>query len=116
MLNLKAIAISAITTSVMLTSLSAMAAGDAKAGKKVFETNCAMCHGLKGKGDGAASAALNPKPRNFIEAKFKYGSDDASLAKTIANGKGPMPPWKAVLNKKQIDDVVAHIRTLKGKK
>ena len=94
----------------------AFAAGNAKEGKKIFEQNCAACHGLKGTGDGAAAAALNPKPRNFKEAKFKYGSTDADLHKTITNGKGSMPPWKAVLKPKQIDDVISYIRTLKGKK
>ncbi|MCE2944074.1 MAG: hypothetical protein LW828_05040, partial [Xanthomonadaceae bacterium] len=26
-----------------------------------------MCHGNEGKGDGAAGAGLNPKPRNLVE-------------------------------------------------
>lgn len=97
----------------LLFSTSAFAKGDAKAGKKIYDQNCALCHGAKGKGDGVGAAALNPKPRNFVEGKFKYGSKDADLAKLIKNGKGTMPPWKAVLNDKQVDDVVSYIRTLK---
>ena len=117
MLNRKTLLLTVVSGSIMLSGLSAMAGGkgDAKAGKKVFETNCATCHGLTGKGDGAVAAALNPKPRNFVEGKFKYGSDDASLHKTIANGKGVMPAWKAILKDKQIDDVIAYIRTFKKK-
>ena len=30
-------------------------------GKKVADVNCVSCHGAKGKGDGAAAVALNPK-------------------------------------------------------
>ena len=92
------------------------AKGDAGKGKTVFANNCATCHGVKGAGDGIAASSLNPKPANFAKGKFKYGSDDASLKKTIKNGKGSMPPWKAVLKPKQIDDVISYIRTLKGKK
>lgn len=117
MLNRKTLLLTVVSGSIMLSGLSAMAGGkgDAKAGKKVFETNCASCHGLTGKGDGAVASALNPKPRNFVEAKFKYGSDDASLFKTISAGKGVMPPWKGILSDKQINDVIAHVRTLKKK-
>lgn len=97
-----------------ITALSSTAfAGDAKNGKKVFEQNCASCHGIAGKGDGAAAAALNPKPANFAKAVFKYGSKDADLEKTIKNGKGVMPKWGGVIPDKNIKDVIAYIRTLK---
>lgn len=55
-------------------------------GKKVFSTNCAICHGAEGKGDGAAGAGLNPKPRNFVEGKWRYGGDSITLFKTLQNG------------------------------
>jgi high-affinity iron transporter len=34
-------------------------------GKRLFEQNCATCHGLKGDGKGAAGIALTPKPADF---------------------------------------------------
>ena len=33
-------------------------------GEKLAKVNCASCHGNKGKGDGPAAIALNPKPAN----------------------------------------------------
>lgn len=42
-------------------------------GAKVFATNCALCHGNEGKGDGSAGAGLNPKPRNLVEGKWTQG-------------------------------------------
>jgi mono/diheme cytochrome c family protein len=42
-------------------------------GAKLFQTNCALCHGNEGKGDGAAGAGLNPKPRNLVEGKWTQG-------------------------------------------
>jgi mono/diheme cytochrome c family protein len=55
-------------------------------GHKVFTTNCAMCHGNEGKGDGAAGAALNPKPRNLVEGKWTQGGGDIAHFKVLQNG------------------------------
>lgn len=55
-------------------------------GHKVFQTNCAMCHGAEGKGDGAAGAALNPKPRNLVEGKWTQGGGDIAHFKVLQNG------------------------------
>lgn len=55
-------------------------------GNKVFETNCSTCHGKEGKGDGVAGAALNPKPRNFVEGKWTQGEGMTSHFKAISNG------------------------------
>ncbi len=55
-------------------------------GSKVYSTNCAVCHGPKGEGDGPAGKALNPPPRNFVEGKWTVGGDSISLYKTIKDG------------------------------
>ena len=55
-------------------------------GRKVFVTNCAMCHGQEGKGDGPAGMSLNPRPRNFIEGKWKQGGRTQDLFKTLITG------------------------------
>lgn len=34
-------------------------------GKKLYEQNCATCHGPKGDGKGVVGAALKPPPRDF---------------------------------------------------
>lgn len=54
---------------------------------------CATCHGLAGAGDGAAAAALNPKPRDFVKGDFAYDTDgdgkkgtEADLFNVITNG------------------------------
>jgi high-affinity iron transporter len=36
-------------------------------GKKLYETNCASCHGAKGEGKGPAAAALTPHPVDFAQ-------------------------------------------------
>ena len=100
-------------------------AGDAAAGKPVFQANCSTCHGMTGKGDGPVGAALTPPPRDFAKGDFKYDTDgdgkagtDADLKAVItkgalAYGGSPlMAPWPT-LTAAQIDDVVAFIRSLK---
>ncbi|MBX2987830.1 MAG: cytochrome c [Bdellovibrionaceae bacterium] len=55
-------------------------------GKKLFQINCAMCHGNEGKGDGPAGAGLNPKPRNLVEGKWTHGSGLVSHYKVLSEG------------------------------
>jgi cytochrome c6 len=91
---------------------------DLVAGKKVFETYCVACHGAAGKGDGAAAAALNPKPRDFTDATYMKGRTDEQLIKVIteggaANNLSPlMAPWGGTLKPNEISDVLAYVRTL----
>jgi mono/diheme cytochrome c family protein len=55
-------------------------------GKELFAVNCATCHGPDGHGNGPASAALNPKPRNFHESYMRYGGGVARIVQTISTG------------------------------
>ncbi len=82
-------------------------------GEKVAKVNCVSCHGAKGKGDGAAAAALNPKPADWTSKKVQDESD-GSLFWKISNGRGAMPPWKH-LPENDRWAVVHFIRSLKGK-
>lgn len=82
-------------------------------GRKVFVTNCAMCHGQDGKGDGPAGASLNPKPRNFVEGKWKQGGSSADLYKTLVTGI----PGSSMVSFKSLPKVdrwslVAYIRSI----
>lgn len=45
---------------------------DASNGKVIFEKRCYYCHGLNGGGDGPVVPRLDPKPRNFRDAHFKF--------------------------------------------
>lgn len=58
------------------------------AGRELYETNgCIICHGLYGKGDGGARKILHVPPADLREtAKFKKGSTEAAIAKTLAEG------------------------------
>ncbi len=89
-------------------------AGSIARGKKLFETNCVVCHGPGGRGDGPAGAGLNPKPADLTEMAGEHS--DGDFAWKIANGRGPMPAWKSVLQENQIWDLVNFIQSLGDKK
>jgi mono/diheme cytochrome c family protein len=80
-------------------------------GEQVFKQRCALCHGPDGHGNGPGAAALNPKPRNYHDAKYMNSKTDAELLATIHNGKGAMPAWKAILSETQMKSVLMYERT-----
>ena len=82
-------------------------------GKKVAEVNCVSCHGLRGKGDGAAAVALNPKPADWTSAKVQAETDGEIFWK-ISTGRGAMPAWN-FLPEKDRWALVRYIRSLGGK-
>lgn len=63
--------------------------------KQLFESLCYTCHGLTGHGDGPGAAALQPKPRSFVDAAWQTSVTDEHIKKVIvyggaAVGKSPM--------------------------
>lgn len=54
--------------------------------ESLFQDNCATCHGLMGKGDGALSTQLNPGPTNFTDKGRASNRSVLGLFDAIANG------------------------------
>ena len=52
----------------------------------IWQQRCTTCHGATGKGDGAAAAALNPKPRDFSSATWQASVTDEHIEKVILEG------------------------------
>jgi len=98
-----------------------VAAADAAKGAQVFAMYCATCHGPAGAGDGPVGKTLQPPPRNFQVAEFKYGGTDQAIFEVITNGaasKGGSPlmaPWGAVVPEADRWALVKYIRSLKKK-
>jgi high-affinity iron transporter len=96
-------------------------AADAAKGAQVFKMYCETCHGPTGLGDGPVGKTLQPPPRNFQEAKFKYGDTDQAHFEVITNGaqsKGGSPmmaPWGAVIPEADRWALVKFIDSLKKK-
>ena len=104
-------------------SRAAAQAGDAGAGKAVYERKCAGCHGEKGDGKGPAAELLAPKPRDFTAGLYKIRSTankvptDQDLFRIITAGMPgtSMPAW-AVLPERDRRNVLAYIKTFAAEK
>jgi len=98
--------------SVRISHSAAAQAGNAADGQKLFETNCAKCHGPDGSGNTAIGKAVGAKDLRSPEAKKLT---DAEIYTQIDQGKGNMPPFGDSLGKAKVNDLVAYVREL-GKK
>lgn len=56
-------------------------------GKAIYETRCAFCHGVEGRGDGPAGAALKPAATNFTAAEWAKNTSAARVKDVITQGK-----------------------------
>ena len=98
-------------------------AGDANAGKAVYQVKCIGCHGEKGDGKGPAAELLVPQPRDFTSGIYKIRTtsgkapSDQDLFKVITDGMPgtSMPSW-AVLPEKERWNLVAYIKAFAADK
>jgi cytochrome c6 len=84
----------------------------AAAGKAVFGSHCAVCHGVDGKGNTTMGKQLNAADLNSA-AVHKMTSED--ITKVVSAGKGSMPAFADQLSSDEIADVVRYVHTF-GKK
>jgi cytochrome c oxidase cbb3-type subunit 3 len=78
-------------------------------GRNLFANNCAACHGSDGRGA--------PGFPNVTDTDWLWGGDPEMIEATIRDGRqGVMTPWIDVLGAKGVDDVVAHVMSLSGRK
>ncbi len=83
------------------------------AGAALFASNCAVCHGEGGHGDGPGAAGLEKQPADLTASHVQELSDGA-LFYIISHGRPdtPMPAWENILEEEQRWQVVNFLRTL----
>jgi mono/diheme cytochrome c family protein len=85
-------------------------------GRKIYEHNCAACHGAQGFGDGPAGRRLNPPPASLVGLGRMPMVGDGYLYWTVAEGGAPMgsamPPFKDVFKPNDIWKVILYLQTL----
>ena len=87
-------------------------AGNAEAGRKLFEQTCAKCHAPDGSGNTPIGKAVGAKDLRAAEAQKLT---DAQIYTQIDKGKGNMPPFGDTLNKANINDLIAYVHELTKK-
>jgi cytochrome c oxidase cbb3-type subunit III len=84
---------------------------DAATGTKVFAENCVACHGDNAKGNPELGAP------NLTDKIWLYGSDEATIIESIANGRaGVMPAWEGRLDPVTIKAMAVYVHSLGGGK
>ncbi|MBI4465214.1 MAG: cytochrome c [Acidobacteria bacterium] len=91
-------------------SVPLLAAGDAQAGKAVYDSKCKICHAAGGEGNAALAKTLKVEFKALGSKEVQAKSDD-DLKKQITEGTGKMEPVKG-LTDKQVQDIIAFVRSL----
>ena len=81
-------------------------------GRALFQQNCAICHGPKGLGDGAAAQTLNPKPFNLQIHVPQHAPGE--IYYWIGEGIPftAMPAWKDKLTETERWEIVSYLQAL----
>jgi mono/diheme cytochrome c family protein len=85
-----------------------------KRGKHVYETQCSMCHGDAGVGDGDVAKDMNAKPPDFTNAATLKSLTDGELFAIIGSGSGVMPGQGERMKDYHKWDVINYLRSLSG--
>ena len=96
-------------------------AASAANGEKLYQQNCAVCHGDKGQGrggpmgwfTGGGGETTDLIGNQLNNQTFLAMASDEYLAGTIKKGRPgrPMPGWEDQLSDSQIEDIIAFLRT-----
>ncbi len=89
------------------------------AGAKLFQRNCAVCHGETGDGKGPWQDILTTQPGNFTDASRMAEHTDGELFWKISTGRELMPAFEKKLSEQKRWQLVNYLRTFarsKGRK
>jgi cytochrome c oxidase cbb3-type subunit III len=78
-------------------------------GRNLFLNNCATCHGSDGGGA--------PGFPNLTDKDWLWGGDPDTVLATVSNGRvGVMPPWGEALGSSGVENVLAYVMSLSGRR
>ena len=78
-------------------------------GQKFYETNCMICHGMGGMGDGTVASKMAKAPPSLMSAKIR-GWNDGGIYHVISVGQGNMGPYASHIPQAYRWQVVNYIR------
>ena len=104
------------------TAASPVANVPTSAGKRVYDANCAACHGNRAQGAIKAGAPLSiieeqkgKQPPDLTDDQWDHGSSDADIFRVIKRGLAPsmMPGFDGRLPDREIWNVINYVRSLR---
>lgn len=79
-----------------------------KMGQRLFNNNCALCHGSDGRGSYGFP--------NLADDDWLYGGSAEAIKQSISQGRnGVMPPWGAVIGETGVENVTDYVFSLSGR-
>lgn len=83
-------------------------------GRQLFKTNCVMCHGAEGKGNGSVAAFFIKKKPADLTSPLVQSKSDGAIFMVLSNGFGLMPALNENFTVRERWDLVNFVRTLKA--
>ena len=82
-------------------------------GRTLFLANCALCHGVRGDGQGERRAGMDVPPRNFLDPQWRDRTTPRHIFFAIREGLAgtPMAGWKS-LSEDDAWDMTAYILSM----
>ena len=90
--------------------------GDPRKGKELYDKRCWACHGSSGGGDGPAAADMIPAPTSFSDYEAMRSRQDPDWYNAIQSGVPGTAMYAQRLTAAEIQDLIAHLRTLGRRK
>jgi len=84
-------------------------------GKKIYGTQCALCHGDKGDGKGGLAADMKLNVPDFTKPDTLKDRTDGELFTVIGTGQDPMPSQAGRLTDIHRWNLVNYLRSVSGK-
>ena len=90
-------------------------------GQRLYDANCASCHGPRAQGAVKAGVAISiieqqggKQPPDLTDPAWDHGSTDAEIVTVVKKGipSGMMAPYEGRLSDVEIRNVVAYVRSL----
>jgi mono/diheme cytochrome c family protein len=84
-------------------------------GRALFLEHCALCHGVRGDGQGERTEGLTRRPRDFTSAEWRRSTSPRHVFFAIREGLAgtPMPQWKS-LSEEDAWDLTAYVLSVGG--
>lgn len=87
-------------------------------GQRIYNRECAVCHGITGDGNGFLAAGFEVKPRDFRQAIYKFRStlsgelptlEDIEKVVRLGVPDTTMPAWGQFMSSDEIHDVAVYL-------